>query len=191
MVEEESMIEEEFVEEEPTKMAEAPKEEVKEEEEFVEEESEEMIEESNEEEVKEEKPTSETPKKSNVSTKKLAKQKNIQQKKAIKDNLVKVMEKVDKDIKDISKNLQIKNIIKLGAMASDQASLEVYNVPFYKSENIYLDQIQIQDLRQVYADITLNTYIGNDPVKIREDKLQQITIERNQLLLELEVLKNG
>jgi hypothetical protein len=191
MVEEESMIEEEFVEEEPTKMAEAPKEEVKEEEEFVEEETEEMIEESNEEEVKEEKPTSETPKKSNVSTKKLAKQKNIQQKKAIKDNLVKVMEKVDKDIKDISKNLQIKNIIKLDAMASDQASLEVYNVPFYKSENIYLDQIQIQDLRQVYADITLNTYIGNDPVKIREDKLQQITIERNQLLLELEVLKNG
>ena len=76
-------------------------------------------------------------------------------------------------------------------MASDQASLEVYNVPFYKSENIYLDQIQIQDLRQVYADITLNTYIGKDPVKIREDKLQQITIERNQLLLELEVLKNG
>ena len=175
MIEEEEMVEEESMIEE----------------EFVEEETEEMIEESNEEEVKEEKPTSETPKKSNVSTKKLAKQKNIQQKKAIKDNLVKVMEKVDKDIKDISKNLQIKNIIKLDAMASDQASLEVYNVPFYKSENIYLDQIQIQDLRQVYADITLNTYIGNDPVKIREDKLQQITIERNQLLLELEVLKNG
>ena len=191
MVEEESMIEEEMVEEEPTKMAEAPKEEVKEEEEFIEEETEEMVEESNEEEVKEEKPTSETPKKSNVSTKKLTKQKNIQSKEAIKNNLVKIMDKIDKDIKDISKNLQIKNIIKLDAMASDQASLEVYNVPFYKSENIYLDQLQMQDLRQVYADITLNSYIGNDPVKIREDKLQRITIERNQLLLELEVLKNG
>ena len=191
MVEEESMIEEEMIEEEPTKMAEAPKEEVKEEEEFIEEETEEMVEESNEEEVKEEKPTSETPKKSNVSTKKLTKQKNIQSKEAIKNNLVKIMDKIDKDIKDISKNLQIKNIIKLDAMASDQASLEVYNVPFYKSENIYLDQLQMQDLRQVYADITLNSYIGNDPVKIREDKLQQITIERNQLLLELEVLKNG
>ena len=191
MVEEESMIEEEMVEEEPTKMAEAPKEEVKEEEEFIEEETEEMVEESNEEEVKEEKPTSETPKKSNVSTKKLAKQKNIQSKETIKNNLVKIMDKIDKDIKDISKNLQIKNIIKLDAMASDQASLEVYNIPFYKSENIYLDQLQMQDLRQVYADITLNSYIGNDPVKIREDKLQQITIERNQLLLELEVLKNG
>jgi len=191
MVEEESMIEEEMIEEEPTKMAEAPKEEVKEEEEFIEEETEEMVEESNEEEVKEEKPTSETSKKSNVSTKKLTKQKNIQSKEAIKNNLVKIMDKIDKDIKDISKNLQIKNIIKLDAMASDQASLEVYNVPFYKSENIYLDQLQMQDLRQVYADITLNSYIGNDPVKIREDKLQQITIERNQLLLELEVLKNG
>tara|TARA_R100001440_G_scaffold10390_1_gene18949 strand:- start:340 stop:1956 length:1617 start_codon:yes stop_codon:yes gene_type:complete len=191
MVEEESMIEEEMIEEEPTKMAEAPKEEVKEEEEFIEEETEEMVEESNEEEIKEEKSTSETPKKSNVSTKKFTKQKNIQSKETIKNNLVKIMDKIDKDIKDISKNLQIKNIIKLDAMASDQASLDVYNVPFYKSENIYLDQLQMQDLRQVYADITLNSYIGNDPVKIREDKLQQITIERNQLLLELEVLKNG
>ena len=159
-----------------------------------------MAEKSNEEEIKEEKPTSETSKKSTVSSKKITKQKKVQsgtnkttnvksQSRLI--NLEKVMDKVDKDIKDISKNLQIKNIIKLDAMASDQASLEVYNVPFYKSENIYLDQLQMQDLRQVYADITLNSYIGNDPVKIREDKLQQITIERNQLLLELEVLKNG
>ena len=101
------------------------------------------------------------------------------------------MEKVDKDIKDISKNLQIKNIIKLDAMASDQASLESYNVPFYKSEDIYLDQLQIQDLRDVYSNITLSKYVDNDPVRIREDKLQKITIERNQLLLELEVLKNG
>jgi len=191
MVEEESMIEEEMIEEEPTKMAEAPKEEIKKEEEFIEEETEEMVEESNEEKIKEEKPTSKTPKKSNVSTKKLTKQKNIQSKETIKNNLVKIMDKIDKDIKNISKNLQIKNIIKLDAMASDQASLEAYNVPFYKSENIYLDQLEIQDLRQVYANITLNNYIGSDPVKIKEDKLQQITIERNKLLLELEVLKNG
>ena len=191
MVEEESMIEEEMIEEEPTKMAEAPKEEVKEEEEFIEEETEEMVEESNEEEVKEEKPTSETPKKSNVSTKKLTKQKNIQSKETIKNNLVKIMDKIDKDIKDISKNLQIKNIIKLGAMTSEQASLDLYNVPFYKSEDIYLDQLQIQDLRQVYADNNLNRYISNDPVVIMQDKLNKINIKKQRILIELEQLKNG
>ena len=191
MVEEESMIEEEMVEEEPTKMAEAPKEEVKEEEEFIEEETEEMVEESNEEEVKEEKPTSETPKKSNVSTKKLTKQKNIQSKEAIKNNLVKIMDKIDKDIKDISKNLQIKNIIKLDVMASDQVSLESYNVPFYKSKDIYFDQLQIQDLRQVYADANLNKYIANDPVVIMQNKLNKINIKKQRILIELEQLKNG
>ena len=197
-IEEEMVMElEETIEEEVMEMEAAEEKPI--EEEIVEEEPKQIAEKSNEEEIKEEKPTSETTNKSTVSTEKVTKQKKIQSKTKttnVKSQskfvaLEKTMEKVDKDIKDISKNLQIKNIIKLDAMASDQASLDVYNVPFYKSENIYLDQLEIQDLRQVYAEITLNSYIGNDPVKIREDKLQQITIERNQLLLELEVLKNG
>ena len=197
-IEEEMVMElEETIEEEVMEMEAAEEEPI--EEEIVEEEPKQIAEKSNEEEIKEEKPTSETTNKSTVSTEKVTKQKKIQSKTKttnVKSQskfvaLEKTMEKVDKDIKDISKNLQIKNIIKLDAMASDQASLDAYNVPFYKSENIYLDQLEIQDLRQVYAEITLNSYIGNDPVKIREDKLKQITIERNQLLLELEVLKNG
>ena len=197
-IEEEMVMElEETIEEEVMEMETAEEEPI--EEEIVEEEPKQIAEKSNEEEIKEEKPTSETTNKSTVSTEKVTKQKKIQSKTKttnVKSQskfvaLEKTMEKVDKDIKDISKNLQIKNIIKLDAMASDQASLDAYNVPFYKSENIYLDQLEIQDLRQVYAEITLNSYIGNDPVKIREDKLKQITIERNQLLLELEVLKNG
>ena len=197
-IEEEMVMElEETIEEEVMEMEAAEEKPI--EEEIVEEEPKQIAEKSNEEEIKEEKPTSETTNKSTVSTEKVTKQKKIQSKTKttnVKSQskfvaLEKTMEKVDKDIKDISKNLQIKNIIKLDAMASDQASLDAYNVPFYKSENIYLDQLEIQDLRQVYAEITLNSYIGNDPVKIREDKLQQITIERNQLLLELEVLKNG
>ncbi len=197
-IEEEMVMElEETIEEEVMEMEAAEEKPI--EEEIVEEEPKQIAEKSNEEEIKEEKPTSETTNKSTVSTEKVTKQKKIQSKTKttnVKSQskfvaLEKTMEKVDKDIKDISKNLQIKNIIKLDAMASDQASLDMYNVPFYKSENIYLDQLEIQDLRQVYAEITLNSYIGNDPVKIREDKLQQITIERNQLLLELEVLKNG
>ena len=168
------MTEEEgVVEEEPTKITEASNEETK------------------EEGVKEEKSSSDDTKKPVVQAKKLTKQKKIQQEKAIKANLVKIMDKVDKDIKDISKNLQIKNIIKLDAMVSDQASLDSYDIPFYKSKNIYLDQLQIQDMRQLYTDVSLNNYIANDPVVIMQEKLRKINIKKQQILIELEVLKNG
>ena len=176
---------EEVIKEEPTEMASTPKEESKE---LVEE----TNEETKEEEIKEEKPTGETPKKSTVQTKKLAKQKKIQQKEAIKTNLVKIMDKIDKDIKDISKNLQIKNIIKLDAMASDQASLIVYeSIEFYKPKSIYLNQLNIFDSRQLYPNTSLTSYIKEDPVFIKEQQLRNLDNIKQQLLYELEILKNG
>ena len=180
---------EEVVKEEPTKMASASEEEIKEEpkEEIINEESEEA-----KEEIKEEKSTGETTNKSTIQTKKLAKQKTIQQKEAIKTNLVKIMDKIDKDIKDISKNLQIKNIIKLDAMASDQASLIVYeNIEFYKPKNLYLNQLNIFDNRQLYPDTSLTSYIQEDPVFIKEQQLKNLDNIKQQLLYELEILKNG
>jgi hypothetical protein len=196
---EEEIIEEEIPEEAPTEMAE---EEVIEEEntemaeeEAVEEEPTKMVEANNEEEkeeIKEEKSNSETPKKSTVQTKKLAKQKKIQQKKAIVKNLARIMDKVDKDIKDISKNLAVKNIIKMEAMTSEQASLNAYaNTQFYKPKNIYLEQLPIFDSRLIYADKSLATYIQNDKIEIRAKKLQEINSRKQQILLELEVLENG
>ena len=192
---EEPAMEEEIIEEEPKTMAAAPKEEKtieEKQEEVIEESKEEIIEESNEEEVKEEKPTSETPTKSAVQTKKIAKQKAIQQKKALVKNLARVMEKVDKDIKNISKNLQIKNIIKMEAMTSQQESLDQYQATsFYKPKDIYLDQLNLIDNRLIYADKSLATYIQNDKMEIKARKLMEINSRKKQLLIELEVLKNG
>ena len=174
----EEFTEEEMIEEEPTKLTEAP---------------------SEREEVKQEKPNSKTTKTAEVKKESSTKQKTIQSKERTTNatsqprlvKLDKIMDKVDKDIKDISKNLQIKNIIKLDAMASDQASLDLYNVPFYKSEDIYLDQLQIQDLRQVYENTTLSSYISTDPIVIVNEKLNQINLKKQQILIELEQLKNG
>ena len=202
MMEEQVIMEEEIIEERPSRFTATPKEETEEEiieEEEVKEEPKAMAKKSNEKEIKEKKPNSETTKKSAVSSKKVTKQKTIQSKDKTTNvtsqprlvNLEKIMDKVDKDIKDISKNLQIKNIIKLGAMTSEQASLDLYNVPFYKSEDIYLDQVQIQDLRQVYADTTLSNYISTDPIAIVNEKLNQINFKKQQILIELEQLKNG
>ena len=175
VIEEENteMTEEEAIEEEPTKMVEATNEEEKEE-------------------VKEEKSDSETPKKSAVQTKKLAKQKKIQQKKAIVKNLARIMDKVDKDIKDISKNLAVKNIIKMEAMTSEQASLNAYtNTLFYKPKNIYLEQLPIFDSRLIYTDKSLATYIQNDKMEIKARKLGELNLKKQQLLYELKMLKNG
>jgi outer membrane biosynthesis protein TonB len=179
------MAEEEVMEEENTEMAE---------EEAVEEEPTQMVQATNEEEkeeVKEEKPDSESPKKSAVQTKKLAKQKKIQQKKAIVKNLARIMDKVDKDIKDISKNLAVKNIIKMEAMTSEQASLNAYaNTAFYKPKDIYLDQLNIFDNRQIYPNTNLASYIQSDKIEIKAKKLNEIKIKKQRLLMELEMLKN-
>ena len=184
--ESEEMVEEEVMEEETTEMAE---------EEAVEKEPTKMVEANNEkekEEIKEEKSNSETSKKSTVQTKKLAKQKKIQQKKAIVKNIDKIMDKVDKDIKDISKNLAVKNIIKMEAMTSEQASLNAYaNTAFYAPKNIYLDQLNIFDNRQIYPNTNLASYTQNDKIEIKARKLQEINSRKQQILLELEVLKNG
>ena len=186
MIEEEpEMAEEEVMEEETTEMAE---------EEVVEEEPTEMVEATNEkeEEIKEDKSNSETPEKSTVQTKKLTEQKKIQQKKAIVKNLARIMDKVDKDIKDISKNLAVKNIIKMEAMTSEQASLNAYaNTAFYKPKDIYLDQLNIFDNRQIYPNTNLASYTNNDKIEIKAKKLNEINIKKQKLLIELEALKNG
>jgi hypothetical protein len=182
---EEEMIEEEMIEEEPTEMAE---------EESVEEKPAKVVQAKDEKkkEVKEKKLVSKTPKKSTVQTKKIKEQKAIQQKKALVKNLARVMDKVDKDIKNISKNLQIKNIIKLQAMTSQQESLDQYQATsFYKPKDIYLDQLNLIDNRIIYADKSLASYIQNDKMEIKARKLQEIRSRKQQILIELEVLKNG
>ena len=180
------MAEEEVMEEENTEMAE---------EEAVEEKPTKMVEATNEEEkeeIKEEKSTSETPEKSTVQTKKLTEQKKIQQKKAIVKNLDRIMDKVDSDIKDISKNLAVKNIIKMEAMTSEQASLNAYaNTVFYAPKDIYLDQLNIFDFRQIYPNTNLASYTQNDKIEIKARKLQEINSRKQKLLMELEILKNG
>jgi len=181
----ESLPQEEEMIEEPTEMAE---------EESVEEKPAKVVQAKDEKkkEVKEKKLVSKTPKKSTIQTKKIKEQKAIQQKKALVKNLARVMDKVDKDIKNISKNLQIKNIIKLQAMTSQQESLDQYQATsFYKPKDIYLDQLSLIDNRIIYADKSLASYIQNDKMEIKARKLQEIRSRKQQILIELEVLKNG
>jgi len=186
--------EEETVAEEEETVAEE-EEVASEEEEQVEEESTEVVEETNEEEAEEtqeEESASETATASTVSSKKSAKQKKVRSKKSLMANMERMMDKVDEDVKDIAKNLALKNIIKIKAMASEQASLDLYkNAIFYKPKDIYLEQLNIFDPRQIYDNVSLASYIKTDKVAIKANALHEINLKKQRLLIELEQLKNG
>jgi len=174
---------------EETKVSKAPpgrtpaKEEVKEEQPIVKETQEEK-------EVAKEESSTESA--TEVASANTSEQKKIQQKKALVKNLDRVMDKVDADIKDIAKNLQIKNLIKLEAMTSEQASLDLYaNALFYKPKDIYLEQLNIFDNRQIYDNVNLASYIKTDKVAIKANALHEINLKKQRLLIELEQLKNG
>ena len=102
------------------------------------------------------------------------------------------MAKVDAKVKDISKNLVIKNLIKLDVMVSDQISLAEYNdVVFYVPKDIYINQIPIFDNRKIYNDITLVSYVKSDPIEIKTRKLNEIHLKKRELILKLQELQNG
>tara|TARA_B110000037_G_scaffold42729_1_gene52660 strand:+ start:461 stop:2146 length:1686 start_codon:yes stop_codon:yes gene_type:complete len=189
------MVEEEPSEEKPNEMqagpiieTESPQEEP---EETTTEEPIEMAEKENEEPEEKESASNNTTA-SVVSSKKNIKQKKVQSKKNINEKLEKVMTKIDKEIKNSAKNLQLKSLIKMDVMIGEQLSLATYeNVEFYKPKSIYLDQLNIQDTRKIYADITLAKYTDKDIIGIKQKQLQLLDDKKQQLLIELEVLKNG
>jgi len=177
----------EIIEEKPEIMEETIIEEKPEEEVITKQIMEEVVEEK-EEEIQEkeivEESTEEAPKKE-IKTK-------VAKKKTKKPKIDKIMAKVDEQIKDSAKNLQIKNIIKLDAMQNDQASLSSYNnTEFYKSKDIYLNQIEIFDNRSIYANVDLIEYTANDIMEVKIKKLNEIKYRKNMLLLQIQELKNG
>jgi len=151
-----------------------------------------VVKEKNEpEENKKEEPTSEAAATSVVSKQGSTKQKKVQSKETIKPKLAKVMAKVDEKVKNPLKNLQLKNLIKMDAMVEDQLSLDVYNVAFYAPKDIYLEQLNLIDNRLIYADKTLASYTDNDIIGIKSRKLGILDYKKQQILIELETLKNG
>ena len=105
-------------------------------------------------------------------------------------SLNKAMAKIDAKIKDIDKNLKFKNFVKIKAMTSNNL-LEQYKIPFYKKKRIYEDQINIRDNRTLYSTKTLLSYTQNDPIFAKEKQINKIRLEKQRLINEIQVLKNG
>ena len=86
--------------------------------------------------------------------------------------MVKIMNIVDKNI-------------------GDHVSLITYDsVEFYKPKSVYLDQSNIFNNRQLYSDTSISSYIKSDPIFIKEQQLRNVDSIKQQLLYELDILKN-
>ena len=101
------------------------------------------------------------------------------------------MDKVDAVVKDAAKNLEVKSIIKLDAMKSDISLAAYSSQEFYKSKDIYINQVLLFDNRDIYNNISLANYTNNDPINIKDNALRNIWMQKQKLLNEIEVLKNG
>jgi hypothetical protein len=207
-LEEEFQFEELTIEEEPIEMEEpvmvvmmeiteeeAIEEEIMFEEIVMEEEKEEeepvmeIIEMFTEEESEEEEPIEMITEAANAQEESDEKQKEVQSEKTRTVELTDVLNKIDEKIKDIDKNLQLKNLVKLKIMSSNNL-LEAYNIPFYEPKIIYEDQINIEDNRVIYTQ-DLVEYKQSDPIFIKKQQLNNVLQRRQNLINELQVLQNG
>lgn len=100
-----------------------------------------------------------------------------------------VLEKIETEVKALDKNLQLISLVKLSVMAGENP-LAAYNIPFYEPRIIYEDQLNLQDNRDIYP-TDLVEYKQNDPITIKKQQLNTILQERQNLINELEVLRNG
>ena len=100
-----------------------------------------------------------------------------------------VLEKIETEVKALDKNLQLISLVKLSVMAGENP-LAAYNIPFYEPRIIYEEQLNIQDNRVIYTK-DLVEYKQNDPIAIKKQQLNTILQERQNLINELEVLRNG
>lgn len=119
------------------------------------------------------------------------KQKNLQSKENKKSTIASALNKVDEEIKDVGKNLEVKNLIRIKAMTENQDLLTLYSMPFYPQREIYVDQVSIADNRDIYKNISLNNYIEVDPIVNFKKVMTDIKLQKQKLLDEIEVLVNG
>jgi hypothetical protein len=82
---------------------------------------------------------------------------------------------------------------------SDQPNLDTYsNVSFYAPEALnyavndeFFEQMSLDMYnKQIYTNISLSGYIQNDPVEVHRKKMEEITIKKRTLMIELQQLKN-
>ena len=98
--------------------------------------------------------------------------------------------KIDGKVISLNKIMELKSINILKAM-TDNTMINAYSLPFYKSKKLYENQLSIADTKLLYTNNSLGVYISKDPVVQYQNALIDIRSEKQQLLNEIQVLRNG
>ena len=114
-----------------------------------------------------------------------------------KEKIETVKDKIKAKIEAIKIN-EIKVAEVKPTLFSNQPDLEEYsNVSFYaptelnyKVNNAFFEQMSLDMYnQQIYSNISLTGYIQNDPVEVHRKKLEEISMKKRALMIELEQLK--
>ena len=118
----------------------------------------------------------------------------------VKKEKIKTVEtKVKTKIKEIKVD-EIKVAKIKTTLFSDQPNLDTYsNVSFYAPEALnykvndaFFEQMSLDIYnKQIYTNISLSGYIQNDPVEVHRKKMEEITIKKRTLMIELQQLKGN
>jgi len=131
-------------------------------------------------------------------------ERKVDSKDRIATDVAKIESKVNKNLKNIAKQIakmvkqNTKNLTKEELFFKNNNTLNAYaKTDFYKSKDIYstdLGLFTIQpDLgvynKEIYQTASLNQYIDNDEIEVHKKKLYNISRQKDQIMLELDILR--
>ena len=127
--------------------------------------------------------------------------KSVEEKKTVevkKEKIKTVDNKIKTKIKDVKID-EIKVAKIKPTLFSDQPNLETYSqVSFYAPEtlnyevnDLFFEQMSLDMYnKQIYTNISLSGYTQNDPVEVHRKKMEEITMKKRALMIELQQLKS-
>ena len=127
--------------------------------------------------------------------------KSVEEKKTVevkKEKIKTVDNKIKTKIKDVKID-EIKVAKIKPTLFSDQPTLETYSqVSFYAPEtlnyevnDLFFEQMSLDMYnKQIYTNISLSGYTQNDPVEVHRKKMEEITMKKRALMIELQQLKS-
>jgi hypothetical protein len=94
------------------------------------------------------------------------------------------------------KNVDVK-VEKIDIFSNQDILQEYAQIQFYAPEQIYadvdtsfFDQISMLEYnKEIYQNVRLASYMDNDPMEVHRKKMENITIRKRELLIELQQLK--
>src|SRR5210317_1615574 len=114
---------------------------------------------------------------------------------SIERKVERVIAKVLKKLKSVDKKLEAVQFITTQGIKSGEADISGYiNKRIYDNQNLYsnvpfYESLNILEQQQIYKDVSLNTYVSNDPIAVKQRLTVEIESEISRIQAELYALK--